>query len=100
MSTQTSRRHPQPAWRDEALCRQTDPELFFPEKGQTPHAARRVCAGCLVRTECLTDALVRRDVAYGVLGGMTPNERRKLLHKDAGAAAARIAAAARMCRSA
>jgi hypothetical protein len=43
----------------------------------------------------LGDALVRRDLAYGVLGGMTPNERRKLLlHQDAGATAARTRGAA------
>ncbi len=74
-------------WRDEALCRETDPELFFPEKGHTPHAARRVCAVCPVRAECLADALARRDVTFGVLGGLIPRERRDLLNPAAAAGA-------------
>jgi WhiB family redox-sensing transcriptional regulator len=70
-------------WRDDALCTQTDPEIFFPEVGETPHAALRVCAICPVRAECLADALNRRDVAFGVLGGTTPNQRRELLREQA-----------------
>lgn len=68
-----------PRWRDEATCRQVDAEAFFPEAGANPNPARRVCAVCPVRVECLTDALNRRDIAYGVLGGLTPRERRELL---------------------
>ncbi|MDQ2708516.1 MAG: WhiB family transcriptional regulator [Actinomycetota bacterium] len=67
-------------WRDEATCREVDAALFFPEPGANPTAARRVCAVCPVRTQCLTDAFDRRDIAYGVLGGLTPRERRELLH--------------------
>jgi WhiB family redox-sensing transcriptional regulator len=81
-------------WRDQALCRETDPEAFFPEKGQSPTAARQVCAGCPVRTECLADALTRRDVTFGVLGGMTPRERRDLLHQSTGAGVLRPCRAA------
>ena len=62
-------------WRDEALCRQTDPEIFFPDKGQTATAAKRVCAACPVRTACLTDAIPQRE-PHGVRGGMNPNERK------------------------
>ncbi len=68
-----------PRWRDEATCRQVDAQLFFPEPGANSTAARRVCAVCPVRAECLGDALDRRDIAYGVLGGLTPRERRELL---------------------
>ncbi len=68
-------------WRDEATCLEVDPELFFPEAGGGGRAAKRVCAVCPVRTACLTDALDRRDTAYGVLGGMTPGERRELLRQ-------------------
>jgi hypothetical protein len=64
-----------PHWRDEALCRQTDPEIFFPELGQNPTAAKRVCAVCPVRAVCLADAIERRE-PHGVCGGMTPNERK------------------------
>ena len=62
-------------WRDEALCLQTDPEIFFPELGQNPNAAKRVCAVCPVRAACLADAIEQRE-PHGVRGGMTPNERK------------------------
>jgi WhiB family redox-sensing transcriptional regulator len=55
-------------WRDEVLCRQTDPEIFFPDKGQAGTAAKKVCAVCPVRAACLTDAIVQRE-KYGVRGG-------------------------------
>ncbi len=42
-----------PAWHDLARCAETDPEMFFPEKGESTRPAKRVCAGCEVRTECL-----------------------------------------------
>ena len=55
-------------------------KLFYPEKGGGgPRAAKKICARCPVRAECLTDALTRRDLGYGVLGGTTPRERRELL---------------------
>ena len=34
------------AWQDRALCAQTDPEAFFPEKGGSTREAKRVCRGC------------------------------------------------------
>lgn len=76
---------PGEGWRDEALCAQTDPEIFFPEKGQATGPALRVCAGCPVRAACLADALARRDTTFGVLGGMTPRQRREQLRTRAGA---------------
>lgn len=64
-------------WRQDALCRQTDPEIFYRPKGHSPRPAKRVCARCDVRAECLTDALRRRE-RYGVWGGLTTAERKKL----------------------
>ncbi len=81
MTTPTTTTADQARWRDQATCREVDPELFFPEAGGGGRAAKRVCAVCPVRTECLADALDRRDTAYGVLGGMTPSERRELLRQ-------------------
>jgi WhiB family redox-sensing transcriptional regulator len=72
-----------PRWREQALCAETDPEAFFPEPGAMPLAALQVCARCPVRLDCLTDALHRRDIAFGVLGGKTPNQRRHLLREQA-----------------
>lgn len=70
-------------WRYDALCRQTDPEIFYPAKGRSPHQAKRVCFCCPVRTECLTDALRRRE-PYGVWGGLTTAERKKLTRHTKG----------------
>lgn len=69
-------------WRDFAACRGADPEIFFPISltGPSADAARRakeVCAGCPVRSACLSFA-VRTGQAYGIWGGLTPEERRTL----------------------
>jgi len=67
-----------PAWTGGALCAQTDPELFFPDMGGSTRNAKRVCADCPVREACLADALAR-DERYGIWGGLSVKERRKLL---------------------
>ena len=61
----------------EALCAQTDPEAFFPEKGGSTREAKRVCQSCTVRTECLEYALAQ-DERFGIWGGLSERERRKL----------------------
>ena len=43
-------------WQERALCAQTDPEAFFPEKGGSTREAKKVCLTCEVRTECLESA--------------------------------------------
>jgi len=64
-------------WQDRALCAQTDPEAFFPEKGGSTREAKKVCAGCEVRAECLEYALAN-DERFGIWGGLSERERRKL----------------------
>jgi WhiB family transcriptional regulator, redox-sensing transcriptional regulator len=64
-------------WQERARCREHDPEIFFPEKGGSSREAKRICADCPVRIECLNYAL-RRDERYGVWGGMSERERRRL----------------------
>ena len=67
----------EPAWQDRALCAQTDPEAFFPEKGGSTREAKRVCRGCEVRAECLEYALAH-DERFGIWGGLSERERRRL----------------------
>jgi WhiB family redox-sensing transcriptional regulator len=67
-------------WMRDALCAQTDPELFFPEPGQPNREAKRVCAACPVRVECLEDALAKNE-RRGVRGGLSGMERRALLRQ-------------------
>ncbi|WP_179429924.1 WhiB family transcriptional regulator [Spelaeicoccus albus] len=64
-------------WQDQALCAQTDPEAFFPEKGGSTREAKRVCSTCDVRAECLEYALAN-DERFGIWGGLSERERRKL----------------------
>ncbi len=64
-------------WQERALCAQTDPEAFFPEKGGSTREAKRVCVSCDVRAECLEYALLH-DERFGIWGGLSERERRKL----------------------
>jgi WhiB family transcriptional regulator, redox-sensing transcriptional regulator len=64
-------------WQDQALCAQTDPEAFFPEKGGSTREAKRVCRSCDVRSECLEYAL-ENDERFGIWGGLSERERRRL----------------------
>ncbi len=70
------------AWRERAACRDVEPETFFPTATTGPARdaqvaeAKAVCARCPVRAECLTEALAR--IPYGIAGGLTEDERRKL----------------------
>jgi WhiB family redox-sensing transcriptional regulator len=65
------------SWQERALCAQTDPEAFFPEKGGSTREAKRICQGCEVRSECLEYALAH-DERFGIWGGLSERERRKL----------------------
>lgn len=65
-------------WRARGLCAQTSPEAFFPEKGTSSRDAKRVCASCEVRAECLEYALANEE-RFGVWGGLSERERRKLI---------------------
>jgi hypothetical protein len=74
-------------WRDRAACRgSTDAELFFPTAEAGPAraaqvaAAKAICARCPVIAECLAEALVR--IPYGICGGLTESERRRLRARD------------------
>jgi WhiB family redox-sensing transcriptional regulator len=65
------------SWRLDGLCAETDPEAFFPEKGGSTRDAKRVCAGCPVRMECLEYAL-GNDERFGIWGGLSERERRRV----------------------
>ena len=66
-----------PAWTSDALCAQVDGDLFFPEKGGSSKEAKKVCAECPIRVECLQYALDHGE-RYGIYGGLSERERRKL----------------------
>jgi WhiB family redox-sensing transcriptional regulator len=62
-------------WQELSLCAQTDPEIFFPEKGGSTNLAKMICSQCVVRAECLDYALTRGE-RFGVWGGLSERERR------------------------
>ena len=64
-------------WRQQAACRGTDLNLFYPERGESAGPARQVCARCPVRQPCLEYALSNR-ITHGICGGLTERERRPL----------------------
>jgi len=68
-------------WADQALCAQTDPEIFHPDKGGSTREAKKVCAQCFVQAECLTWALTTNE-RFGIWGGLSERERRKVQHPE------------------
>ena len=69
-------------WQDEANCLGVDPDLFFPERGASTREAKEVCRGCVVRLDCLEYALVNGE-KFGIWGGMSERERRRLRRQRA-----------------
>jgi len=72
---------PERDWRHDAVCRDEDPELFFPLGESGPNLpqierAKAVCAVCPVRTRCLDEALGTGE--DGIWGGTTAEERRRI----------------------
>ena len=65
-----------PPWMDEAACRTSDPELFFPIDDESPKAIA-VCRRCPVQADCLIFAL-RTNQRNGIWGGKTERERASL----------------------
>jgi len=64
-------------WMDDALCAQTDPDIFFPNKGDSAAPARSICKACPVIAECLLFADGQPE-PMGVLGGLSARQRRTI----------------------
>lgn len=71
-------------WKALAVCAQTDPEAFFPDKGGSTKEAKKICQGCEVISECLNSAL-KNDERFGVWGGLSERERRQLKRRNSAA---------------
>ncbi len=81
------------SWQAYANCLGVDPDLFFPERGASTREAKAVCEGCVVREECLEYALSNGE-KFGIWGGMSERERRKIRKVRKESADARTAALA------
>lgn len=70
-----------PHWETKALCAQIDPEIFFPEVGNSSHWAKKICKDCEVTEKCLTLALSNPTLT-GIWGGTTFRERAKMRYNS------------------
>lgn len=64
-------------WMLQAKCLDADPEAFFPEKGGSTREAKRICAACPVRDDCLDHAIANEE-RFGIWGGYSERERRRM----------------------
>lgn len=60
-----------------ALCAETDPEAFFPEKGESSHEGKRICESCPLQQACLQYALENNE-EFGIWGGLSSTERKRI----------------------
>jgi WhiB family transcriptional regulator, redox-sensing transcriptional regulator len=67
-------------WHGDALCAKNDPELWF--HTATEADAIEICVTCPVRIECADYALRNRE-QYGVFGGLTADQRDRILARGA-----------------
>ena len=67
------------SWRERSSCLNENPEIFF-EGGGVTHKAKKICAGCGVRAQCLEFGLAN-DERFGIWGGLTRGERRALMKR-------------------
>jgi len=84
-------------WRSAGACLSADPDLFFPISSTGPAErqvarAKKICAGCSVRRECLEFALSNNQI-YGIWGGTTADARQRERRRKRRAAARRRLAA-------
>jgi len=67
-------------WMADGHCRHYPPAAFFPNDGVGVTEARKICAECPVKSDCLEYALVNR-IEHGVWGGCSERERRRILKR-------------------
>ncbi len=64
-------------WKDYANCLGANEDLFFPDRGASTRTAKQICSECQVRLECLEYAVTRGE-KFGIWGGLSERERRKI----------------------
>jgi WhiB family redox-sensing transcriptional regulator len=74
---------------ENALCKYTDPEIFFPTTtgnqqaehlNESNRTAIKICKSCEHEVECAAYALVRPRL-YGIWGGLTNTDRKRMRRK-------------------
>lgn len=71
------------AWRDDAACLTSDPEIFFPDPSdvETALKAKAVCDSCPVISECRRFAIRTRQ-RDGIWGGLSKHGLKRLAESD------------------
>lgn len=67
-------------WREYANCKGSSASIFFLDWGSTTDQAKSICGACPVQAECLEYAVMTNQ-KYGVWGGLSERERRKIRHE-------------------
>lgn len=70
-STQEARK-----WVHRAACKDTDTSVFYQPQGNHADEAKKICAKCPVRKECL-DYAIHNCERFGIWGGLSTNERKQ-----------------------
>jgi len=70
------------SWQARANCIGVDPDIFFPERGASTREAKSICNACEVRADCLDYALENSE-KFGIWGGTSERERRRLRRQRA-----------------
>jgi WhiB family redox-sensing transcriptional regulator len=78
------------SWQRSAACVGADLDLFFPELPGEAEEAKRICAGCPVKPECLRHAV--NSPEHGIWAGTDEDERRGLRRNMLRSQRARVAA--------
>ncbi len=72
-------------WPLRAACRGQDPNIFFPDHRESHAKAKAFCNKCSVREECLEEAIEYESLhcftVYGIWGGKTTFERKKIIRE-------------------
>jgi WhiB family redox-sensing transcriptional regulator len=65
-----------------SACNGLDPDMFFPDESDelAEYEAKAVCGNCVIRVACLEYSLEAKE-AYGIWGGATERERRRILRQ-------------------
>ena len=69
-------------WTQQAACRGADTEIFYPASPDEEAEALSICATCPVRAQCL-DYAIRNRETYGIWGGTTAEQRRRIRRERA-----------------
>ena len=76
-----ARQFDHPKWMTDGACRDMNPDLWFPSRGEDWSTPKAICATCRVRLLCKEYAIEHRE--RGVWGGTSEKERRDIRRQRA-----------------